>query len=157
MDSTSDAESGSTVLAPPVKRVQPQRLRRGGSAIGNNEIDEMILDTQRRRGANIARLLQRFQPSYIALLSLAENAPLIPANTKFILTTSLTVVPDTQTSTSKLNTNGNESYFERPEVLEAYREQQLIQTPEFVNIDPSSTSASLSRLRPLEDVRIMLL
>ncbi|KAH7916456.1 hypothetical protein BJ138DRAFT_1108819 [Hygrophoropsis aurantiaca] len=95
------------------KRVLPSRSRRGGPGIGSCDVDLMIIDAQKRR---------------------FENDPLIPADTQFILTTNSALVSGPSSSNASalgLNVHANQRYFERPEVLQAYRNQQLIQTPEY--------------------------
>ncbi|KAH7925175.1 hypothetical protein BV22DRAFT_1065347 [Leucogyrophana mollusca] len=95
------------------KRVLPSRSRRGGPGIGSCDVDLMILDAQKRK---------------------LESDPLIPADTQFLLTTNSALVSEPSSSTSPafgLNVHANQRYFERPEVLKAYRKQQLIQTPEY--------------------------
>ncbi|KAF8078937.1 hypothetical protein FPV67DRAFT_1466918 [Lyophyllum atratum] len=94
------------------KRVLPSRSRRGGPGVGNCDADVMILETQRRK---------------------FENEPLIPADTPFLLTTN-SAVASTSATAFAINIHANDRYFERPEVLKAYREQSTIQTPEFVSL-----------------------
>ncbi|KAG1754928.1 uncharacterized protein EDB91DRAFT_1042737 [Suillus paluster] len=108
------------------KRVLPSRSRRGGPGIGSCDVDLMILDAQRRR---------------------FENEPLIPANTQFLLTTNSTLISQPSSSTDfGLNSHANQRYFDRPDVIQAYREQQIIQTPEFTSL---SADASVgARFRP---------
>lgn len=81
----------------------------------------------------------------------AENDPIIPIDTPFILTTSLSAIP-------KVIPNAKESdkvivaldrYFDRPDVLEKYRQQKEIQTPEFNKIDSPQVG---SRMRPRNEV-----
>ncbi|KAA1468128.1 hypothetical protein DENSPDRAFT_833332 [Dentipellis sp. KUC8613] len=96
------------------KRILPSRSRRGGPGMGTCDADVMILDTLRRRN---------------------ESEPLIPANTKFLLTTNSALVPsDDVPFELQLNTSAYDRYFERPNVLKAYREQLVIQTPEFTTL-----------------------
>ncbi|KAI5122370.1 hypothetical protein M0805_004127 [Coniferiporia weirii] len=97
------------------KRVLPTRARRGGpgAGIGANEIDLSILDLLKRKG---------------------ENDPLIPSKTVFILTTDSKFVPSASTSELGLNHYANERYFDRPEVIKAYKEQRDIQVPEFTQL-----------------------
>ncbi|KZT30775.1 hypothetical protein NEOLEDRAFT_1174152 [Neolentinus lepideus HHB14362 ss-1] len=94
------------------KRVLPSRSRRGGPGIGNCDVDLMILDAHKRK---------------------FENEPLIPADTKFFLTTNSALIPSTSAVSFEiqLNSSAYERYFDRPEVIKAYREQQTIQTPEY--------------------------
>ncbi|KAG1783560.1 hypothetical protein EV702DRAFT_3706 [Suillus placidus] len=115
-------------LASRQKRVLPSRSRRGGPGIGSCDVDLMILDAQRRR---------------------FENEPLIPANTQFLLTTNSALVPQPQPSSSTdfgLNSHANQRYFDRPDVIQAYREQQIIQTPEFTTLSEDASVGG--RFRP---------
>lgn len=110
------------------KRVLPSRSRRGGPGIGSCDVDLMILDAQRRR---------------------FENEPLIPANTQFLLTTNSALVHPPQPSSSTdfgLNSHANQRYFDRPDVIQAYREQQIIQTPEFTTLSEDASVGG--RFRP---------
>ncbi|KAH8110627.1 hypothetical protein DFH11DRAFT_1619300 [Phellopilus nigrolimitatus] len=97
------------------KRVLPTRARRGGpgAGIGTSDTDMNILDMLKRRG---------------------ESEPLIPSKTVFILTTDSRFVPSASTSELGLNPYANERYFDRPEVIKAYKDQQNIQTPEFTQL-----------------------
>lgn len=110
----------------PQKRVLPARSRRGGPGVGNCEMDIMILERQKRR---------------------LEYDPLIPAQTRLLLTTNPHTIANSS-STIKLGMNifANDRYFDRPEVVKAYREQQVIQTPEFDKI--TGNPAAMGRLRP---------
>ncbi|KAG1757212.1 hypothetical protein EDB19DRAFT_1924142 [Suillus lakei] len=108
------------------KRVLPSRSRRGGPGIGSCDVDLMILDAQRRR---------------------FENEPLIPADTQFLLTTNSALVPQPSSSTDfGLNSHANQRYFDRPDVIQAYREQQFIQTPEFTTLSEDASVGG--RFRP---------
>lgn len=108
------------------KRVLPSRSRRGGPGIGSCDVDLMILDAQRRR---------------------FENEPLIPANTQFLLTTNSALVTQPSSSTDfGLNSHANQRYFDRPDVMQAYREQQIIQTPEFTTLSEDASVGG--RFRP---------
>ena len=83
-----------------------------------------------------------------------ENEPLVPAETKFTLSTSSSLVADSSTTLELgINVRGNERYFDRPEVIRAYRAQEIIQTPEYTKID-SNALVGAGRLRPrnAEDV-----
>ncbi|CDO73451.1 hypothetical protein BN946_scf185013.g86 [Trametes cinnabarina] len=96
------------------KRVMPARSRRGGPGVGGCETDIMILETMKRK---------------------AESEPLIPATTRFLLTTKSALLPPSSESfEAQLNTHAYGRYFDRPEVQQAYRAQQLIQTPEFTEL-----------------------
>ncbi|OAX40058.1 hypothetical protein K503DRAFT_864912 [Rhizopogon vinicolor AM-OR11-026] len=121
-----DSSENNASMKPRQKRVLPSRSRRGGPGIGSCDVDLMILDAQRRR---------------------FENEPLIPADAQFLLTTDSTLVPQPSSFTGfGLNSHANQRYFDRPDVIQAYREQQIIQTPEFTNL-PEDASVG-GRFRP---------
>ena len=82
-----------------------------------------------------------------------ENEPLIPARSVFILTTDSRVVPPASTSEIGLNNLANERYFERPEVIKAYKIQQDIQVPEFWQLEENVVGGRL-RARTGETVCI---
>lgn len=105
----------------------PSRSRRGGPGVGISDVDTQILETLRRR---------------------RENDPLIPAHTQLLLTTDSTRVRTFGggDAGSQLNTSAYERYFDKPEVIRAYREQQLIQTPEYTLL--SEHEAVGGRFRP---------
>ncbi|KAH7886069.1 hypothetical protein F5I97DRAFT_1199634 [Phlebopus sp. FC_14] len=109
------------------KRVLPSRSRRGGPGIGSCDIDLMILDAQKRR---------------------FDNEPLIPADTPFLLTTNSTLLDGSSSASTsfELNNIANQRYFDRPEVIKAYREQQNIQTPEFTLLSEDASVGG--RFRP---------
>jgi hypothetical protein len=54
---------------------------------------------------------------------------------------------------SQLNTCAYERYFDKPEVIRAYHEQQLIQTPEFTLLSEHEAVGGRFRPRSLDDVR----
>ena len=56
------------------------------------------------------------------------------------------------------NTQANERYFDRPEVLKSFREQLLIETPEYVHVAdlPSVVVGGRFRPRGCGDVRFFL-
>ncbi|KAI0931572.1 hypothetical protein AcW1_001060 [Taiwanofungus camphoratus] len=115
------------------KRVLPSRSRRGGPGIGSCDIDVMILETLKRK---------------------RESEPLVPAGTSFLLTTNSSLVPsssDSGTFEVELNTQAFGRYFEQPEVQKAYREQQIIQTPEFTQIPEDANVGGRFRPRGAED------
>jgi hypothetical protein len=86
-----------------------------------------------------------------------ENEPLVPAHTKLLLTTSSTRVRAFgEGEGSQLNTSAYERYFDKPEVIRAYREQQLIQTPEFTLLSEHEAVGGRFRPRGLDDVRAEL-
>ncbi|KAF5388517.1 hypothetical protein D9757_004694 [Collybiopsis confluens] len=121
--------------APLKKRVLPSRSRRGGPGVGNCDADILILETSRRQW---------------------ENEPLIPKDTQFFLSTTLALAPpESPAPSQKINSRGYERYFERPEVIKAYQEQQLIETPEYWSTvddqgDPGA-NIQMSRFRPRID------
>ncbi|KAF5313248.1 hypothetical protein D9619_002609 [Psilocybe cf. subviscida] len=129
-----DASSSSNTGSGPQKRVLPARSRRGGPGLGTCDVDVMILEAHKRK---------------------MEAEPLVPADTPFLLTTnsskfSVDSERDPE-STFTINTVANERYFDRPEVLRAFREQQIIQTPDFEAINESSTVGGRFRPRGAED------
>lgn len=138
MDNANSSDNTSAASAPAAntrqKRVLPSRSRRGGPGVGSCDVDVMILETQKRK---------------------LENEPLIPAETQLLLATNSAVYagqsPSASTANLNLNLFANYRYFDRPEVLKAYREQQLIETPEFVNIADNPSVASRFRPRGSED------
>lgn len=157
------ASSSSKASAAPQtrqKRILPSRSRRGGPGVGNCEVDVMILDTYKRQGAPLFYLLTG-TPKLIALsASPAENEPLIPANTPFLLTTDSSQVPLASTSSSapntsrlQLNLSARERYFDRPEVIKAYKQQLTIQTPEYTQLSEDASVGGRFRPRGAEDVR----
>ncbi|KAI9444530.1 hypothetical protein H4582DRAFT_1909484 [Lactarius indigo] len=105
------------------RRIMPSRSRRGGPGVGISDVDTQILETLRRR---------------------RENDPLIPAHTQLLLTTN-------STRGSQLNTSAYERYFDKPEVIRAYREQQLIQTPEYTLLSEHEAVGGRFRPRGLDD------
>ena len=56
-------------------------------------------------------------------------------------------------SGSQLNTWAYERYFDKPEVIRAYRQQQLIQTPEFTPLSEHGTVGGRFGPQSLDDVR----
>lgn len=142
--------------APPARtrtRVMPSRSRRvGGPGIGSVEVDELILDAQKRK---------------------LESEPLIPLETPFIILTDVRmltggldgqVTPGSASSSSllppdtqlELNQEAFQRYFERPEVIKACREQALIETPEFKVIEEVASVGGRFRPRANSDLdRVM--
>ncbi|KAI0297587.1 hypothetical protein B0F90DRAFT_880987 [Multifurca ochricompacta] len=121
------------------RRIMPSRSRRGGPGVGTSDVDTQILETLRRR---------------------RENDPLIPAHTRLLLTTYSsrvrTIGEDAAgTDGSHFNTSAYERYFDKPEVIRAYREQQLIQTPEFTLLSEHEAVGGRFRPRSLDDVRAL--
>ncbi|KAI0354588.1 hypothetical protein OH77DRAFT_1504648 [Trametes cingulata] len=116
------------------KRVLPTRSRRGGPGVGSCETDVMILETMKRK---------------------AESEPLIPATTRFLLTTNAALLPPASESfEAQLNTHAYGRYFDRPEVQRAYKAQQLIQTPEFTELPQDANVGGRFRPRGSEDEAI---
>ncbi|KAL6304859.1 hypothetical protein BKA93DRAFT_732232 [Sparassis latifolia] len=115
------------------KRVLPSRSRRGGPGVGACDTDVMILDTMRRR---------------------LEGEPLIPAGTRFLLTTNSALVPSSSGADPgqlEINAQAFGRYFDRPEVRRAYKTQQLIQTPEFTQLPDDAHVGGRFRPRGSED------
>lgn len=85
----------------------------------------------------------------------AENEPLIPKDTMFYMTTHPALAPPEASSSSlPINSGGYERYFEKSDVIKAYREQQLIETPEFWSTaEGGENVVSRFRPRPVEGVR----
>jgi hypothetical protein len=85
-----------------------------------------------------------------------ENEPLIPADTKFLLTTNSSLVPSSSSTSApfklELNSHAYERYFDRPEVLDSYKAQLTIQTPEFSNLTEDASVGGRFRPRIHEDV-----
>ena len=133
------------------KRVLPSRSRRGGPNVGTCEVDVLILETLKRRC-----MCRKHTLKYVSLTlisSTAENEPLIPANTSFILTTNSKYASDDPGGGAiTVNMVANDRYFDRPEVVKAFREQAIIQTPEFSSIGESSNVGGRFRPRAAEDV-----
>ncbi|KAI0078858.1 hypothetical protein K474DRAFT_1739813 [Panus rudis PR-1116 ss-1] len=127
------APEGKSAVQTRQKRVLPSRSRRGGPGVGSCDIDLMILETRRRR---------------------LENEPLIPSSTKFLLTTNSKLVPPSSDNTTfeiELNKHAYGRYFDRPEVQKAYREQQIIQTPEFSQLPEEAIVGGRFRPRGSEE------
>ncbi|KAI0059495.1 hypothetical protein BV25DRAFT_1908738 [Artomyces pyxidatus] len=115
------------------RRIMPSRSRRGGPGVGTGDVDVMILETLKRRH---------------------ESEPLIPANTRFLLTTNSSLTPASSSGVPfelELNTSAYDRYFDKPEVLKAYREQQIIQTPEYSRLAEHATVGGRFRPRGSED------
>ncbi|KAF9055933.1 hypothetical protein BJ165DRAFT_1521897 [Panaeolus papilionaceus] len=128
------AYSSTTAMQSRQKRVLPSRSTRGGPGVGNCDMDMLILDTQKRR---------------------SENEPLIPTLTRFLFTTDSSYSGDQEEESSQaniqLNTVAFDRYFEKPEVLQAFREQAIIETPVFESIAELSSVGGRFRPRGAED------
>ncbi|KAI9060520.1 hypothetical protein FKP32DRAFT_1029856 [Trametes sanguinea] len=132
--SSAQASSSKDGVKTRQKRVLPTRSRRGGPGVGGCETDVMILETMKRK---------------------AEGEPLIPATTKFLLTTNGALLPPASESfEAQLNTPAYSRYFDRPEVQQAYKAQQIIQTPEFTELPQDANVGGRFRPRGSEDETI---
>ena len=94
------------------------------------------------------------------LFFLGENDPLIPAHTQLLLTTDSARVRafaggDASAAGSEFNTSAYERYFDKPEVIRAYHEQQLIQTPEYTLLSEHEAVGGRFRPRGQDDVRVL--
>lgn len=147
MESASSSTSGTQNRQ---KRVLPSRSRRGGPNVGTCEVDVLILETLKRRCMCRKHTLK--YGSLTPISTTAENEPLIPANTPFILTTNSKYASDDPGGAITVNMVANDRYFDRPEVVKAFREQAIIQTPEFSSIGESSNVGGRFRPRAAEDV-----
>lgn len=111
--------------------------------------------------AEVCVHLRHFHDFYnllCTLFSAAENEPLIPADTPFLLTTNPKCAEEALNDTEsgfQINVVANNRYFDRVEVLKAFREQAIIQTPEYEAISESISGVG-GRLRPRnwEEVRL---
>ncbi|KAF7337515.1 PEHE domain-containing protein [Mycena sanguinolenta] len=118
----------------PQRRVLPSRLRRGGPGVGG-EVDLLIWNAQSSK---------------------LENEPLVPADTPFVLKTNDKLEQAAAEFSSVLGSGLNnkrayESYFDRPEVLKSYREQTIIETPEFTDIADVPSVGGRLRVRTTEE------
>ncbi|KAK7016675.1 hypothetical protein R3P38DRAFT_3567311, partial [Favolaschia claudopus] len=115
------------------RRVLPSRGH--CSRIGNCDVDAMIFEAQREN---------------------VRQKPCIPADSCFVLKTDPTLEQATAAN-SILVTHQYECCFDRPEVMKAYKEQSIIETPDCTRI---SAKASLNNLnRPcaeVEDVHLFI-
>jgi hypothetical protein len=82
-----------------------------------------------------------------------EYDPLIPPEMRLLLTTNSCTTEKSSKLELGMNEAANERYFDRPEVVKAYREQELIQTPDFEEITQTPTAMSRLRPRNSEEVR----
>ncbi|KAF7784156.1 hypothetical protein Agabi119p4_321 [Agaricus bisporus var. burnettii] len=112
------------------KRVLPSRARRGGPGVGSCDTDLMILEHQRRR---------------------FETESIISPATPFLLTTDSNLFSNA--SEASVTTVASDRYFDRPDVLKAYREQLTIQTPSYRNVKDNLVVARF-RPRGPEDAQI---
>jgi len=112
-------------------------------------VDLMILDAQNRRCSCF------WSPCRLTLiLAAVDNEPLIPADTPFLLTTNSALLQPTSKSAGfGLNTFANQRYFDRADVIKAYREQLNIQTPAFSILSEDATVGGRFRPRSSGEVR----
>lgn len=79
-----------------------------------------------------------------------ENEPLIPGDTPFLLTTNPKYTQETMDGSEfgiQINIVANDRYFDRPDVLKAFRQQAEIQTPDYEAISDSISGVG-GRFRP---------
>lgn len=92
---------------------------------------------------------------FFGSLHVVENEPLIPADTPFLLTTNprfAEEAPNNSNSGIHINVVANDRYFDRPDVLKAFREQAVIQTPEYEAISESISVGGRFRPRNQDEV-----
>ncbi|KAJ7293011.1 hypothetical protein C8J57DRAFT_13501 [Mycena rebaudengoi] len=121
----------------PQKRVLPSRLRRGGPGVGNCEVDVMILNIQMNK---------------------SMEAPLIPTESPFFMTTDGSL-EEIAREFSPAPTVNPPVHSERPEVMEAYRQKAVIETPEYQDVSDVPTTDGRLRTRlpaPTDDKTIIL-
>ncbi|KAI0323010.1 hypothetical protein OF83DRAFT_1279195 [Amylostereum chailletii] len=137
------------------RRILPARSRRGGAGVGNSDADIMILETiKRKRAFNILRTMLCLLTFSWAGTYVDESDPLIPTSTRFLLATSPAHVPESSTGVPlklAINTVAYDRYFDKPEVLKAYREQSIIQTPDFTPLDEHAAVGGRFRARASEE------
>jgi hypothetical protein len=93
---------------------------------------------------------------YLIAFFTVENGSLIPVESRFLLTTNSSFVPSASTAAAselEVNNHVKERYFERPEVLKAFKEQQLIETPDFIKLGEVYSVGGRFRPRGSDDVR----
>lgn len=150
---TDEAGSASAAAQARQTRRLPARSRRGGPGIGSCDVDVGILDSLQRRGVSSRSILSLTCNE----VDTGENEPLIPSSTVFVLTTDSSFVPPASTSELGVNAVANERYFERPEVIKAFKEQRDIQTPEFVQLSDDARVGGRLRARTQEIVSVTVL
>ncbi|TFK19961.1 hypothetical protein FA15DRAFT_759679 [Coprinopsis marcescibilis] len=99
------------------KRLLPARTRRPAAGVLKHEIDTMIFEAQKWRDTEV----------------------IIPESKQFLLATNPVHAQSSVEHDRVVKTVANERYFNRPAVIEAYRTQAEIQTPEFSLIDTLPT------------------
>ncbi|EAU92563.1 hypothetical protein CC1G_06574 [Coprinopsis cinerea okayama7 len=115
-----DGPSSSSDLAP-AKRQLPSRTRRATAGVVGSEVDKQILEAYKYK----------------------DSAQLLPPANPFLLSTNSAVAESSKEEGRLVNTVVNEQYFRRPEVIKAYREQSLIQTPGVVKLEAPESGTRL--------------
>lgn len=118
----------------------PLRNKRTRRATIGNEIDQIILHEMKSQGTCPL-------PAKASLphgTHIVDNGPSIPLETKFIFTTNRDILPAHEqiSGAFDLKNDSHKGYFDRPEVIDSYRKQLLIETPEFERIGPNQTVTS---------------
>jgi hypothetical protein len=137
----------------PQKRVLPSRLRRGGPGVGNCEVDVMILNIQ------MNKCTEQWSGVLAVLINAtaAMEAPLIPTESPFFMTTDGSL-EEIAREFSPAPTVNPPVHSERPEVMEAYRQKAVIETPEYQDVSDVPTTDGRLRTRlpaPTDDVRVV--
>lgn len=78
---------------------------------------------------------------------IGESDPLIPSASSFLLTTDTSFMPSSSGSDSMLFVSAHDRYFERQDVIEAYRAQKEIQTPEYTELTEDAMVSGRLRVR----------
>lgn len=96
---------------------------------------------------------------YLDVVSPAESEPLVPPSTKFLLTTNAALAPPPLPANADnaaalaVNSSAFGRYFDRPEVQQACRAQELIQTPEYIPLPEEAIVGGRFRPRGTGEVR----
>ncbi|KAG8853126.1 hypothetical protein FRB96_008377 [Tulasnella sp. 330] len=118
-----------TVATAATRRVQPPRSRRGGPGIGSSAVDVMILESHQRA---------------------VQNKYTVEPDAVFLITTDSAQAPS---ASQWEDEEPHQSYFDRPEVQQQSRREEMIQTPEFSLLEEQSAVGSRLRARAvLEEV-----
>lgn len=83
-------------------------------------------------------------------LLLGEYESILPETTRFLLTTNPNIIRDAsqaEKNALRLNPQANDRYFDRPDVLQAYRAQKLIETPDWDIVEEDTNISSRFRHR----------
>ena len=93
--------------------------------------------------------------AHFLLFSAEDNKPLIPVSSSFLLVTDSSIAEQSEPSPSENPADVPQlfyqSYFDRPEVIKSYREQEVIETPVF-NPLPDDAIGSRFRMRSGDEV-----